>query len=163
MTTQTKTNVQTNLAQRNGVLNEIVQSEQQYISFLQALKEVYDIPLLENSKKSEGALISAEDHKLIFGNLGEIRSIHEKLYHDLERHLKQTGTRGMKIDNTLGAIFLTHAPSFLYYTKYCNQFANVAQRLRDLRQLNKELDNWLAQQKRKCKAAQNNSLDSFRK
>jgi hypothetical protein len=151
---------QSNLTERKAVLNEILESEQNYTTFLECLREVYENPLRELAKSVEPPpLISQQDVDMIFAHLDPIRSVHKRLLADLEEHVNQTKQLGTKITKTLGAIFLKYASEFLCYTAYCNNFGNVAARIRELKKT-KEVDTWLSKQKRSARS-QNNSLESF--
>ncbi|KAL0481646.1 intersectin [Acrasis kona] len=141
---------------RKHVLNEIIQSEKLYTLFLQALIDVYYQPL-----KFRQDLISKENVEYLFADYLPIRNVHIKILEDFEVHLEQTRSAGKKIDNTLGEIFLRHAPELKVYVKFCNEFETRTKLLTTLRTQSKDLDLWLNQQISLHQQCKNNSIESL--
>ncbi|KAG2379289.1 hypothetical protein C9374_007428 [Naegleria lovaniensis] len=144
---------------RQKILEEVIETEEEYVNNLDTLLQVYEKPLLE---KGEELGFTKSMHIKVFNDLGPIRNTNGRLLADLKKLMEEEKEMGKKPEKTIGEIFLKYAPFLKSYTTYCNQYNNIATILRNVKKEHPELDKFLlAQQKSGLHGVNNRALNSF--
>lgn len=112
------------LSARQRVFHELVKTECNYVSILDAIEKVIKIPL-ENSSQPGGPMLDAQELRYIFGNLPPIHSVHTRLRDDL-LHLAHNWSP----DASIGEIILKYSTDLeKSYPPFINFFENMKEML----------------------------------
>jgi hypothetical protein len=76
-------------ADRESALDELLSSERVYTRSLMAIRDIFHTPLLIRSLNVEHQLMSANDIALVFRNIRELASLHERLLETIEEKAKR--------------------------------------------------------------------------
>ena len=143
-----------NLKKRNGLISEIVQTEETYVKSLTLVEKLYINPLKNAESDLERFNLTFLEVQKIFNNLTTILSMHKLFLMNLKQRLDDW----QKV--YIGDCFVNQSFFFLFYVEYVNGYNEASNTLRELRQKNKEFNLFLNETKknRECKGL---SLESF--
>nr|CAG4717260.1 unnamed protein product [Naegleria fowleri] len=110
---------------RENCAKEILSTEKSYVESLNILQEVYLKPFKAMAAK-EKPIISKEEVQAIFSDIDVILNVNTTFLNDLEERLK-TYEHNVQISD----IFLTIAPFFKTYSRYCNNFDKANEVLKE--------------------------------
>ncbi|KAK3734362.1 hypothetical protein QZH41_016665 [Actinostola sp. cb2023] len=96
---------------RTRVVNEILETEKSYVKNLKDVVEGY----LRQAQK-RGEMFSEEVVYLLFSNIEEIYTFHQKLL----AQMKKCYVKGDPCATQIGAVFLENKQGFNIYSEYCN-------------------------------------------
>ncbi|KAL9649455.1 hypothetical protein ABK040_000694 [Willaertia magna] len=101
---------------RENCSKEILSTEKYYVESLNVMQEVYLKPLKVMSSK-EKPIITKEEVQAIFSDIEVIINVNTTFLNDLEERMKN-----YVYETQLSDIFLTMAPFFKTYSRYCNNY-----------------------------------------
>lgn len=110
---------------RNGIVNEIYETEKNYIETLNTIKKLYMDPLLEKINANT-PIISKYEYKAIFGEVTTIIGINNVIFGLIEPKIKNWNNR-----STIGDVFLNIADSLKIYTKYFDGYSFAIELLKN--------------------------------
>lgn len=90
---------------RLNIIKEIIETEEIYLSNLEALEIAYAAPLRENINSSKNPLLKKEDYQKVFGELTVIKNVNSNLLKELKKFVEEDKS-GKKPTFTVGEIFL---------------------------------------------------------
>eukprot|EP01103_Thecamoeba_quadrilineata_P013698 TRINITY_DN3880_c0_g1_i1.p1 TRINITY_DN3880_c0_g1~~TRINITY_DN3880_c0_g1_i1.p1 ORF type:complete len:640 (-),score=125.84 TRINITY_DN3880_c0_g1_i1:16-1908(-) len=134
---------------RQQILNEIITTEQDFISDIQILLDLYNKPLKEKG------IITKPEQVTIFSNIEMILSINRELLEDFESSL----TKSQSICY-IGEVFIKKTDYLKLYTIYCNNHPHSRQTIKECIQSNHHFAEFL----KECESdprSRNQTLLSF--
>jgi len=117
---------------------EIVQTEKSYLDGLRIGVDIF-MKRLSIHVELDKPIISIDDITIIFNNLDALRTLSEKLYHDLEEIKAE---KEIFVDQ-IGLTLLHYAPYFRPYQQYLEGYDTAINRLYDVRKINPDFDFFL--------------------
>lgn len=124
-----------------GVLQEIIKTEELYVEALRGLVEDFYRPLLDSSFGVEGAVLDSEHVHKIFGNVEDILLISEELLGMLRARITSKMSTAVESDglkrqgvSDISDIFLNMGFAFKLYSRYISRFEKAAVCLREVTQ-----------------------------
>ncbi|XP_063843442.1 protein ECT2-like isoform X4 [Scylla paramamosain] len=115
------------LSARQRVFHELVKTECNYVSILDAIEKVIKVPL-ENNSQSGGPMLDSQELRYIFGNLPPIHTVHTRMRDDL-LHLAHNWTP----DASIGEIILKYSTELeKAYPPFINFFENMKEMLQKI-------------------------------
>nr|XP_045600854.1 protein ECT2-like isoform X3 [Procambarus clarkii] len=115
------------LSARQRVFHELVKTECNYVSILDAVEKVIKVPL-ENTLQPGGPMLDAQELRYIFGNLPPIHEVHTRMRNDL-LHLAHNWTD----DASIGEIILKYSTDLeKAYPPFINFFENMKEMLQKI-------------------------------
>lgn len=112
------------------VLNEILNTERDYVGTLHFLQSAFLHRIRQNAVDKAEKYITEENVKILFSNIEDILEVHTKFLEALEFHLQPEPHS----QHELGNVFLQFKDKFCVYEEYCS---NHEKALRLLMELNK--------------------------
>lgn len=112
-------------------------------------------------------MMSQDDVKSVFLNVETLVSINSELLSVLEKELIELGRKSKSEGKAvnLGSIVAIYAPAFVkvmpffkMYSMYCHKYTSAAERLQEIRDSNREIDDFLAQKEQKSQKTSLRSL-----
>ncbi|ELR18659.1 RhoGEF domain containing protein [Acanthamoeba castellanii str. Neff] len=97
--------------QRNRVINEIVNTERDYVQDLKIMLTLFRMPL------DEEGILTKEELSTIFSNLSMLLHVNSELYDDISKRVKETN------GEELGQCFVLLADYLKMYSQYCSNQA----------------------------------------
>lgn len=110
---------------RNGIINEIYETEKNYIETLNTIKKHFMDPLLEKIN-SNSSIISKHEYRVIFGEVLTILGINNVIFGLIEPRVKNWNNRSV-----IGDIFINIADSLKIYTKYFDGYTYAIELLKN--------------------------------
>ena len=110
---------------RENCTKEILSTEKYYVESLNILQEVYLKPLKAMAAKDK-PIITLQEVQAIFSDMDVIMNVNSTFYKDLEERLQH-----YEHEIGISDIFLTMAPFFKTYSRYCNNFDKANEVLRE--------------------------------
>ncbi|KAI1285925.1 Protein ECT2 [Halotydeus destructor] len=110
---------------RRYICHELLTTDRNYLNVLRTIVEVFQKPL-----ETMGATnhLDATEMKIIFGNLGPLIEIHEKLVEQLEKVVEHS----WKENASIGQVFTDNVPGMLKaYQPFVNFFENTKQMIEE--------------------------------
>jgi len=95
------------LRQRNRVINEIINTERDYVHDLEVMVSVFETPMLEEN------VVTKEEVSMLFSNVKQLIEVNKMLLADVVKRVKDTN------GNELGDSFLLLGDYLKMYAKYC--------------------------------------------
>eukprot|EP01119_Soliformovum_irregulare_P020129 TRINITY_DN6491_c0_g1_i1.p1 TRINITY_DN6491_c0_g1~~TRINITY_DN6491_c0_g1_i1.p1 ORF type:complete len:954 (+),score=298.34 TRINITY_DN6491_c0_g1_i1:63-2924(+) len=117
--------------ERTMVAYEIYSTENNYLYSLEVISKRFLDPL-KNSASPHYNVFSAEEQRIIFPVIEELRNFHSILLKELEERMKKWSET-----QVIGDLFVKYAPFFKIYSEYCKKYEPA----------NKELMNCLKREK----------------
>ncbi|XP_071524392.1 protein ECT2-like [Panulirus ornatus] len=115
------------LSARQRVFHELVKTECNYVSILDAIEKVIKVPL-ENNLQPGGPMLDAQEIRYIFGNLPPIHEVHTRMRNEL-LHLAHNWTD----DASIGEIILKYSSDLeKAYPPFINFFENMKEMLQKI-------------------------------
>ncbi|KAK8742664.1 hypothetical protein OTU49_001613 [Cherax quadricarinatus] len=115
------------LSARQRVFHELVKTECNYVSILDAVEKVIKLPL-ENTSQPGGPMLDAQELRYIFGNVPPIHEVHTRMRNDL-LHLAHNWTD----DASIGEIILKYSTDLeKAYPPFINFFENMKEMLQKI-------------------------------
>ncbi|XP_042228864.1 protein ECT2-like isoform X2 [Homarus americanus] len=112
------------LSSRQRVFHELIKTECNYVSILDAIEKVIKVPL-ENTVPPGGPMLDSQELRYIFGNLPPIHEVHTRMRNDL-LHLAHNWTD----DASIGEIILRYSCDLeKAYPPFINFFENMKEML----------------------------------
>eukprot|EP01134_Creolimax_fragrantissima_P008200 CFRG8200T1 len=108
-----------NHVRRKHIVEEILQTENNYVDQLVALVQLFKRPL-ENARTSHVPEIDPKEIEQLFSSIEQIFKINLSLLSQLTAKLKNWSS-----DETIGDIFCSWAPDLAPYTTYINNYGNA--------------------------------------
>mmetsp|Transcript_17960 Transcript_17960/g.28372 ORF Transcript_17960/g.28372 Transcript_17960/m.28372 type:complete len:552 (-) Transcript_17960:3960-5615(-) len=122
---------------RKRAVDELLQTEQTYLTNLENLFNIFILPLKSNK------LLTTSDHSLIFpSDLSTIYALHMQLNSDFQQSCAQYNNESTSI----GDIFITYGELFKMYQDYFNKYEVAVQHLIKLERQNSKFAEWCAQE-----------------
>lgn len=104
---------------RKRIVQEIVETERDYVKHMETLKNNYEAPLIRFAE-SKQKHITLDGMKTIFSNLDLILGVNVELLNKIEEKFADWSD-----DSTLGDVFVQLAPIFKMYNDYGNNYDNA--------------------------------------
>lgn len=125
------------LSAREKILNEIVNTENDYVNDLGVIIEVFLKPIREYGG------VSAAEVQQVFSNIEVIYDINKEFNHDLRNRVKEKGG----VDIIVGDLFNNLTAYFKLYTMYCINQETANKKFRDLMENNTQFRSVVERQK----------------
>lgn len=106
---------------RNCVLDEVIQTERNYVKVLQTIIECFRATFAQNSK-----VITKGDIRTVFSNIDELLDAHHALLADMEKVMSSSTGRMMS------GCFLTHIKNLKCYGQFCCEIPDAIEKLKEL-------------------------------
>ncbi|KAK2719658.1 uncharacterized protein LOC136037398 [Artemia franciscana] len=114
----------TSIAQlRSNVVNEILQTERDYVKHLEDIVEGY---MAQMQRRQD--MFSSDQIVTVFGNIGPLYEFQKRFLRDLESSYNQEKPN----ETGIGSCFLRHISSFEVYSDYCTQHGRAVAELQNL-------------------------------
>jgi len=123
---------------RQRAWNEVITSEEQYVSDMEALVACFVKPLeaeaMQASQTGREPLLSSQEHSQIFGPVEQLLTLNRKILVEM----KSNGT-----DLNIGQLFSQYAPFFAMYGLYAGAYTTGTTLLSNLKVNREPLEPWL--------------------
>eukprot|EP00211_Chloroparvula_japonica_P002921 CAMPEP_0119118484 /NCGR_PEP_ID=MMETSP1310-20130426/347_1 /TAXON_ID=464262 /ORGANISM="Genus nov. species nov., Strain RCC2339" /LENGTH=459 /DNA_ID=CAMNT_0007107851 /DNA_START=279 /DNA_END=1658 /DNA_ORIENTATION=- len=141
------------LKQRRAVVEEIVQTETNYLKLLEELESLYMTPLAEKlGDREEGGLLTKEENERIFGIMRTIINI-------VREHLPLMTAAVSSVTEGIGEVFLKLCPWLKHYAVYINSFDGSVKAIQTAKKRNPGFKKFLKDSEKK--SAANYDLGSY--
>ncbi|KAM4770990.1 epithelial cell-transforming sequence 2 oncogene-like [Rhinophrynus dorsalis] len=104
---------------RSRFAGEILRSERQYVQILEAVRDVYVVPL-KSALSSNRCILSMANVQIIFSDILDILQINEQLLRELTERLQEWGPA-----QCLGDIFINFGSRLNTYTNFFNNYTVI--------------------------------------
>eukprot|EP00736_Rhodelphis_marinus_P007145 Rmarinus@m.11835 len=121
---------------RKNIIDEIISTEERYVSFLAILKKVFIDSSREHLQNSSGKTISDVEFKAIFGSVETILSVNKTILEEL---------RAVQVspEPCVGRVFLALHPYLKMYTEYVESYDDRSSLLTSTRTKRSQFDSFL--------------------
>eukprot|EP01126_Amoeba_proteus_P049597 TRINITY_DN5810_c4_g1_i1.p1 TRINITY_DN5810_c4_g1~~TRINITY_DN5810_c4_g1_i1.p1 ORF type:complete len:435 (-),score=116.40 TRINITY_DN5810_c4_g1_i1:81-1355(-) len=126
------------LQTRGRVINEIIQTELDFVNDMKLLIEVFYNPFEENG------LLNRSELETLFCGVGELIKINEDMASKFVNRKEETVRKGISLEEMpIGDIFVEAAPSLQGYKTYCTNQSDAFALLEELMECNKDFKEFL--------------------
>jgi hypothetical protein len=123
---------------RQRAWNEVISSEEKYVSDLEALVACFVKPLaaeaVQASQAGRDPLLTPQEHSSIFGPVEQLLTLNRRLLAEMRNEGDQLN---------IGKLFFTYAPYFKMYGLYASAYTTATNLLSHLKVNRVELEPWL--------------------
>eukprot|EP01128_Nolandella_sp_AFSM9_P004550 TRINITY_DN2055_c0_g1_i1.p1 TRINITY_DN2055_c0_g1~~TRINITY_DN2055_c0_g1_i1.p1 ORF type:complete len:950 (-),score=155.91 TRINITY_DN2055_c0_g1_i1:257-3049(-) len=123
-------------SKKDMVIKECLKTEQDYLSDLDVIIDVYQLPLVDQG------LITSEQCKVLFANVSDLRALNQsQMLAPLQERFDAASSAGLSLSSIkLGDLFVQISAHLKVYTEYCANQPNALAMLKNLKNDNKEFN-----------------------